>query len=524
VNLGLDLSMRLQQKMSFNMIQSLKLLQVNTIQLEQMLQAELEQNPLLEIDQEMSADEEIDAAERAGDADVEGGDKDTDDTNDTNDAADDYLEELTGSGESDDGIDWEEYLEDGFDPGGAYREEIDPNEERYEPTAVYEETLEERLIDQLSEKNISKRTKQIVQYMICSLDDDGYLRISAEEIATRIKSTECEVLDALEILQRLDPPGVGARDLRECLQLQLRAKGMDGTLAMDIVSKRWELFEKMRIPDIARLQGVEPRQVQEAIAVIAGLNPKPGHCYGADNAASIVPDLIVRKVEGRFIVTLNDGSIPSLYINKRYAAMIKRGSKAKQEVKEYIRGKFNSATWFIKAIEQRRVTMLRVMNAIVERQKKFFELGPPNLVPLKQQEVADDIEMHISTVSRVVNNKYVQTPHGIFELRYFFTEAVGAHRGAKKPGTTQTGARNKNTVVNNGGGASGAEDGGDVTAERIKNKIRQLIEGEDTKNPLSDQKIADILEKEGLSAARRTVAKYREQMKIPTTRMRQTYG
>jgi RNA polymerase sigma-54 factor len=486
------------------MIQSLKLLQVNTIQLEQMLQAELEQNPLLEVDAEMSADAEIDAAERAGDADGDEG------SGDTGDGADDYLTELTGSGDDDGGIDWEEYLEDGFDPGGAYREETDPNEERYEPTAVYEETLEERLISQLSEKKISERAERLVKFMIYCLDGDGYLRISAEEIARRANVAECEVSDALEILHRLDPPGVGARDLRECLLLQLRAKGMDGTLAMKIISNCWELLEKMRIPDIAKLTGAEPRQVQEAVASIAGLDPKPGHRYGAEKSAAIVPDLIVRKIDGRYIVMLNDGTIPSLYINKRYAAMIKRGSKAKREVKEYVRQKFNSATWFIKAIEQRRVTILRVMNAIVERQKVFFELGPPNLVPLKQQEVADDIGMHISTVSRVVNNKYVQTPHGIFELRYFFTEAVRAHKNAK-------------------GAQAGAPDGGaadetNVTAERVKDKIRQLIDGEDAKCPLSDQKIADILEKEGLPAARRTVAKYREQMRIPTTRMRQKYG
>jgi len=505
VNLGLDLSLRLQQKMSFNMIQSLKLLQVNTLQLEQMLQAELEQNPLLEADEDLSADAEIDVDDRAD----EEGDKDK------GDEADDYLEELTGSGEDDTGIDWEEYLEDGFDPGGAYREESDPNEERYEPTAVYEETLEERLTEQLSGKNISKRAKMLVQYLISCLDDDGYLRIDTEEIAARIQAPECEVLDAIEILHRLDPPGVGARDLRECLLLQLRAKGMEGSLAMEIVSNRWELFEKMKIPDIAKLEGVEPRQVQEAIAVISGLDPKPGHCYGADASAAIVPDLIVRKVDKRFVVMLNDGSIPSLYINKRYADMIKRGSKAKKEVKEYVREKFNSATWFIKAIEQRRATILKVMNAIVDRQKIFFEQGPPNLVPLKQQEVADDIGMHISTVSRVVNNKYVQTPHGIFELRYFFTESVGTQRGAKKPVRAQA-------VAAHDGGAG--DDGVDVTAERIKNKIRQLIEGEDTTCPLSDQKIADLLGKEGLPAARRTVTKYREQLRIPTTRMRQTYG
>jgi RNA polymerase sigma-54 factor len=490
----------------------LKLLQVNTLQLEQVLRTELEQNPLLEIEEEMSADAELDAAERGGDG--EGGDGSAADDdvggNDTRDEADDYLEELTGGGEDDGAIDWEEYLEDGFDPSGAYREEVDRNEERYEPAVVYEETLEERLVEQLAGKRLSKRAGQLVRYLISCLDDDGYLRASVEDIAERVGTVPCEIADALEALQQLEPPGVGARDLRECLMLQLRAKNMDGSLAMKIVSKRWELLEKMKIPDIAKLEGVEPKDAQEAIALIGRLDPKPGHRYGGDGASAIIPDLIVRKIDGRFVVTLNDGSIPSLYINRRYADMIKRGSKAKGEVKEYVRAKFNSAKWFINAIEQRRATILRVMNAIVERQKAFFEHGPPNLAPLKQQEIADAIGMHVSTVSRVVNSKYAQTPHGIFELRYFFTESVGAHRNVRKPAEP---ARD-----------GAADDGGDVTAERIKNRIRQLIKDEDSASPLSDQKLSDILEKDGLPAARRTVTKYREQMRIPTTRMRQTYG
>lgn len=431
MNLGLDLTLRLQQKMSFNMIQSLKLLQVNTLQLEQMLRAELEQNPLLEIEEGLSADEEIDIEGNASADGKEKNEQGEDDGTSDGDGADDYLEELKGG--EDDGIDWEEYLEDGFDPAGSYREETDPSEERYEPTAVYRETLEERLTEQLSGKRLRGRIKSLVTFLISNLDDDGYLRIDPAELAESAGTAKNELLDALEILRSLDPPGIGARDLRECLLLQLHARGMGGSLAMEIVSKRWELLEKMRIPEIARVQGVEPREVQEAIAVIRSLDPKPGRRYGSDKSAAIVPDLIVRKIDGKFIVMLNDGSIPSLHINRGYAAMIKRGSKAKREVKDFVRGKFNSATMFIKAIEQRRATMLRVMNAIVERQKVFFENGPPNIVPLRQQEIADDISMHISTVSRVVSNKYVQTPHGIFELRYFFTESVKTPRGGKKP-------------------------------------------------------------------------------------------
>jgi RNA polymerase sigma-54 factor len=489
------------------MIQSLKLLQVNTLQLEQLLRAELEQNPLLEIEEDMAMDAEPEGSESA-----------EQDEDRERDEADEYLKELEGGEES---IDWEEYLDEGFDVGGTFSEEADPNEERYEPAAVYEETLDERLLDQLSEKKISERIKLLVQFLINSLDDDGYLRLTDKDIAGLTDAAPNEIEEALNILHRFDPAGVGARDLRECMALQLRASGMGDSLAMAIVAKHWALFEKLKIPEIARQLNVSPREVQGAIDVIKALDPKPGYACGGGKSAAIVPDLIVRKVDGKFIVALNDGSIPSLYINKAYADMIKRGSNAKSEVKDYVREKFNSATWFIKSIEQRRTTMLKVMYAIIARQKIFFEKGPPNLAPLKQQEIADDIGMHISTVSRVTSNKYAQTPHGIFELKYFFTEAINKERGARKP--RQRAAPDAAPGISSGVGGAGVVVAFDVTAERIRSRIKQLIGGEDQKRPLTDQSIADILKGENIPAARRTVAKYREQMRIPTTRMRQKY-
>jgi RNA polymerase sigma-54 factor len=316
---------------------------------------------------------------------------------------------------------------------------------------------------------------------------------------------------------------VGARDLRECMTLQLRARKMEESLAMAIITDCWESFERLKIPEIARHLGVEPREVQEAMEILKTLNPKPGSQYGGEKSSVIIPDLIVEKVEGKFIVMLNDRTIPSLSINKLYAEMARRGSKARQEEKDYIREKLNSANWFIKSIEQRRTTMLKVMYAIIERQKVFFEKGPPNIVPLKQQEVADDIQMHISTVSRVASNKYVQTPHGIFELRYFFTEAAGQLRGRQKSRAkdeAETAGGDDQSADTDGGGDNG---GNDVSVERIKVRIKTLIEEEDPKAPLTDQAIADILKEEKLPAARRTVAKYREQMKMLPARMRLKY-
>ena len=475
MNLGLDLSMKLQQKLSFQMIQSLKLLQVNTLQLEQLLRTELEMNPVLEASDEIEQEAE-ESPEQEQQEEEPLGEKE---------------EELQTA---EDDIDWEEYLEEGFDLGYSYNEERDPNEEKFEPSPVYHQTLEEHLSRQLIEKKTPERLSLIVRFIIGSLDTDGYLRLEPENIAEFIEVSVFEVEEAIAIVQTMDPPGVGARNLRECMILQLRARGLHDTLSMRIISETWDLFERLKIPELSRRFGVEPRDIQDAIDVLKTVNPKPGYQYAADKSSTIIPDLIVEKVEGEFVVMLNDRTIPSLHISNAYAKLLKRGSGAKGDVKKYIREKFNSATWLIRSIEQRKNTMLRVMYAILERQREFFEMGPPNIQPLKLQDIADMIEMHISTVSRVTSNKYVQTPHGIFELKYFFTEAISQDAGS-----------------------------GDVSTERIKNRIRELIGHEDTSSPLSDQRIAELLEKEGMAVARRTVAKYREQLKLLPARLRLKY-
>jgi RNA polymerase sigma-54 factor len=474
------MSLKLQQKLSFQMIQSLKLLQINTLQLEQLINTELEMNPVLETAEETEADEEREENEEANEE--EGSDE--------GDGEDDTDEELEVN---EDEVDWEEYLEDGFDIGGKMTEETESKSDTYEPTAVYQASLTEYLTNQLAEKKLSKKMRMLVQFIIGNLDADGYCRIPLEDIASSTNTSVFDVEEALNIVWNMDPPGVGARNLRECLMLQLKARGLHDSMAMKVISEAWELFEKLKILDIAKKFGVDSHEVQGTIDVLRTLNPKPGYQISSDKPSVIIPDLIVEKVDGEFVAYLNDRSIPMLRINRRYADLIKRGSSAKKEVKKYVREKLNNATWLIRSIEQRKSTMLKVMYAIIDKQRDFFEKGPPNLHPLKLQDVADMVEMHISTISRVTNNKYVQTSYGIFELKYFFTEAVGS-----------------------GGG-------GDISSERIRNRIRQLVEEENQQKPLSDQKIADLLSKEGLSVARRTVAKYREQMKILPARMRQKY-
>jgi len=504
VNLGLDLSLRLQQKLSFQMIQSLKLLQVNTLQLEQLLRTELEMNPVLEASDEI----EMEAQDEAS-ADQ----KDEDTKDDTGESEE--VEPVDDLKTSEDEIDWESYLEEGFDLGYSYNEERDPNDERYDSSPVYQISLEEHLTKQLTEKKIPEKLQLLVQFIIGSLDNDGYLRLSCSDIADFTQSSVYDVEEALYFVQMMEPPGVGARDLRECMMLQLRARNLQDSLAYLIIDKEWELFERMKIPELAhRLlkvhkssddddtvsvskeehQATAKRTIQEAIEILKTVNPKPGYEYSGDRSSAITPDLIVEKMDGKLVVMLNDRSIPSLHISNAYAKLIKRGSTAKSDVKKYVKEKFNSATWLIRSIEQRKNTMLRVMYAIIERQPDFFEKGPPNLSPLKLQDVADMIEMHISTISRVTSNKYVQTRHGIFELKYFFTEAIVQDAGTA-----------------------------DVSTERIKDRIREMVDHENATHPLSDQKIAELLEKEGMAVARRTVAKYREQLKISPARLRQKY-
>lgn len=463
------------------MIQSLKLLQVNTLQLEQLVRTELEMNPVLEPGEELEQTDETPEEDKEAEQKQE------------ESATEEAAEEVKTAEED---VDWEEYLDEGFDMGGRVSEEFDPNREFHESTPVYELALDEFLNNQLSETKVTEEKQRLLaQFIVGCIGDDGYLQIPVDDIAEASGSSVVEVEEAIQLVWRLEPPGVGARNLQECLVLQLQRKGLDYGLPMAIVARTWDLFEKLKVPDIARYHGVTVQQVQEAIEVLRTLHPKPGYLVSSRAQSTIIPDLIVENVDGKFVVLLNDRNVPTLHISRTYGDMIRRGSKAKRDVKDYVREKLNGATWLIRAIEQRKATMVRVMTAIVERQMEFFEKGPPNLSPLKLQDIADIVSMHISTISRVTSGKYVQTPHGIFELKYFFTEGLGR-----------------------------SDDGGeDVSSERIRTRIRELVQAEQSNQPLSDQTISDTLSREGFAVARRTVAKYREQLKILPARLRMRY-
>jgi RNA polymerase sigma-54 factor len=294
----------------------------------------------------------------------------------------------------------------------------------------------------------------------------------------------------LLIIQDLDPPGVGARDLRECLRLQLDAAGMRGTLAWRLVDEAFDELLAHRWSEVARRFGVSAQDVQAAADEIARLDPKPGLRFAASSEAYIIPDMVIDKIDGRYLVFLNDGNLPRLKLSRSYQELARDRKHFDAESKDFIVTKLNSANWMIQAIEQRRQTMLKVVHFIVDRQRDFFERGVQFLRPLTLREVAEAVGMHESTVSRVTNEKFVQTPRGVLPLKFFFSSGLST------------------------------SDGDDVSARGIKDQIAKLVAGEDTKSPLTDQAIVEIIQKTGVQIARRTVAKYRDQLGILPARMR----
>jgi RNA polymerase sigma-54 factor len=487
-------SAELRQEMKINprLYQAMELLYMPLLDLQQHLKQELTENPFLEMS-EADVDDEV--------------------------SLDDEAKE-----EPDDEIDWEEILLNGFDAGGSraqYEEK-----ERFEPTPVETSDLRDYLLEQLHHLSISDREIRLGEEIIGNVNDDGFLECDLEEVVEGVNGWLVDVRDVaeerareiedeeeraeelaevealfrpytleeaeetLEVVQAMDPPGVAARDLRESILIQLRQKDLDDTLAHTLVHDHFDDFLNHRWTEIARTLGVSPREVQDAADEVAKLDPKPGSPYAPERDSYVIPDLIVEKIDGRYHVFLNDTNVPRLRLSRSYREVARDRGKFKGENKEFIAAKLNSANWMIQAIEQRRQTMLKVMNFIVDRQREFFEKGVQFLRPLTLREVADHIEMHESTVSRVTNEKYVQTPRGVYSLKFFFSSGLSTTSGE------------------------------DISARGVKAKIQTLVDQEDEKKPLTDQKIVNLLEADGVKIARRTVAKYRDQLGILPARMR----
>jgi RNA polymerase sigma-54 factor len=430
------------------------------------------QNPLLEEVDDVMENEDL-AAENSPDEEA-------------NKEAEDPSEE--------DQIDWSDYMQDGLDR--TYVPQSEAPAEFLEKVPVTRTTLAESLREQLHFLSLSKEHLALAEFLVGSLDDRGWLATPLDEIAQATGRPMEEIEAVLTVIQALEPVGVGARDLRECLLIQLEARGEKDTLAWRLIHDQFDNLVNRRFPEISRQLKVSVEEVQAAADVIATLNPRPGLQVSAEDPKYVVPDLLVERVDDEYVVLLNDRHLPRLRISSAYEGVLRERKKKSEmdageaRTREYIQGKLNSARWLIQTIEQRRRTMIKVMNCIIREQREFFDKGIAFLRPLTLQQVARQIDMHESTVSRVCSGKYVQTPRGVFELKFFFSSGLET------------------------------EGGEDVSARSAKDIIRTLIEEEDKTDPLSDQKIAELLHERGLRIARRTVAKYREQLNILPARFR----
>ena len=468
----LNLSLRPALIMTPRLQQALKLLQVPTLELQQILKQEIMQNPLLEEVDELTESEDLAKEDSPDEA--------------ANQEAENPMEE--------DPIDWSEYMQDGsFDR--AYIPQSETNVEFLEKIPVTRTTLAESLLEQLLYLNLPPEPMKLAEFLVGSLDDSGWLATPLEDVAqgTGQSPEDCEKV--LRVIQALEPVGVGARNLRECLLIQLEARGDKDTLPWRLIHDQFDNLVNRRFPEIARQLKCSVEDVQAAADEIATLNPRPGLQVSSEDPKYVMPDLLVERVDDDYVVLLNDRHLPRLRISSAYESVLREKKKSdstagENKTREYIQGKLNSARWLIQTIEQRRRTMIKVMNCIIREQREFFEKGIAFLRPLTLQQVARQIDMHESTVSRVCSGKYVQTPRGVFELKFFFSSGLET------------------------------EDGEDVSARTAKNIIKTLIDEENKKEPMSDQRIAQLLHEQGLRIARRTVAKYREQLNVLPARFR----
>jgi RNA polymerase sigma-54 factor len=468
---SLNLSLRPALIMTPRLQQALKLLQVPTLELQQILKMEIMQNPLLEEVDEVTDNEDLERE------------------NSPEEAAN---EESEAPG-VEDPIDWFEYMQDGLDR--TYVPQSETSMEFLEKVPVTRGTLADSLLEQLHFLNLPKPQMEIAEFLVGSIDDSGWLATSLDDIAEALGRPVDQVEKVLQVIQALEPAGVGARNLRECLLIQLEARTEKDTLSWRIIHDHFDHLVNRRFPEIARQLKCTAEDVQAAADVIATLNPRPGLQVSSEEPKYVTPDLLVERVDEEYVVVLNDRHLPRLRISSAYESVLREKKKSESnadelKTREYIQGKLNSARWLIQTIEQRRKTMIKVMSCIIREQREFFDKGIAFLRPLTLQQVARQIDMHESTVSRVCSGKYVQTPRGVFELKFFFSSGLET------------------------------EDGEDVSARSAKNIIKTLIDEEDKRNPLSDDAIAKKLHEKGLKIARRTVAKYREQLNILPARFR----
>ncbi len=491
--LSQSLQQKLLQKLSPQQIQLMKLLQVPTANLEERIKEELEENPALELDEEKHEDD---------------GEDQIDDLKDT---AEDEYDDPDGSEEDYNDVDVSDYVQDGDDEVGDYKLRDDNYPEDDEGRQVpfkTETSFYQLLLDQLGMLNLDPQEQQIAEQIVGSIDEDGYLRRDTAAIVDDLAfrqniSTSIEQVEALiRRIQLFDPPGVAARDLQECLLLQLQRQQDEGKpvdLAIKAISRYFDEFTKKHYEKIQRGLNLNDEQLKAMMQQIIRLNPKPGGTVGGPSKAInyVVPDFFLLNNNGKIELTLNSRNAPELRISEGYRDMLKeydRGAKKDKRQKEavlFIKQKIDAAKWFIDAIKQRQHTLLSTMHAIMDHQQEFFLTGDETtLRPMILKDIAARTNLDISTVSRVANSKFVQTEFGTYRLKFFFSESLST------------------------------ESGEEVSTREVKKILSDLIEGEQKKRPLSDERLTELLQEKGYNIARRTVAKYREQLNIPVARLR----
>lgn len=469
------LEAKLLQKLGQNLLmtpqlqQAIKLLQLGRLEYLEAIDRELLENPILEDTKEDDRSEQTIETSAAGEL-AAAGEKETENTP--------RGEEPT--------VDWEDYLENFSDLRGSATPKGSTDSDDYrslDATLTKAAGLEEHLIRQVRMLDISNEQKTLLAKIIGNLENDGFLGCTHDELAQACEASLQEIQDAIDILRTFDPIGVGARDLAECLLFQLEHRGQAETLEAQIVRKHLDKVERRRYDQIAKEEATTVERVYAAVQAIRALDPRPARQFEDDSTRYITPDVYVYKVAGEYVITLNEDGMPRLRVSPYYLKLLQNQDQQDPTHRAYLHERLKAASWLIKSIHQRQRTIYRVTESIVKFQKDFLDHGISRLRPLILKDVAEDIGMHESTVSRVTTNKYVHTPQGTFELKYFFTTGIKSSDG-------------------------------DVSSSSIKERIRAIIASESETKPISDQEIVDLLKREQIEIARRTVAKYRESLGI----------
>ncbi|MCK5542802.1 MAG: RNA polymerase factor sigma-54 [Desulfobacterales bacterium] len=476
---GLQQNLTLTQQlvMTPQLQQAIKLLQLSRLELVEMIQEEMKENPAIE-----EVEQQIDSGDQANNPDKE-----------VSDIKEENTKEVTIEEKVSSDTDWESYINEYNSTGRVHVEREARESTNYEAFTSREKTLEEHLRWQLMLSGLNKTEEEIGYMIIGNLDIDGYFRSTIDEIVQIGNFNIESVKKVLKTIQGFDPSGVCARDISECLLAQIKYLGIENNIIKRIITDHLKNLENRNIKAIAKDLKISHDDIRAAVKVIQYLEPKPGRIFSPDESSYITPDIFVYKDENGYKIVLNDDGLPKLQINRFYKDAVAKNKKLPKDTKNYLNEKMQSASWLIKSIHQRQKTIYLVMESIIKFQQEFFNKGIAYLKPLILKDVALDIEMHESTISRVTTNKYAYTPQGLFELKYFFNSAIKRQSGD-----------------------------GELASESVKVKIQLLVKNEDPDHPLSDEKIAMVLKKANVNIARRTVAKYRKVLKIlPSNKRKQ---